>query len=265
MALIRIVIHGAMGRVGRQMVSGLAPSPEVEIVGVVDKGVTQEYLPEPGASKLIPLSSDLENIVEKTHPQVVVDFTTREATMFAVDVAVNHGVNLVIGTTGLSSDDLVQIDKVSIANNVGTIVAPNFATGAVLMIHMARLAARFFDYAEIVEMHHEKKADAPSGTAISTAKAMAESKGSPFDYSKPERETIAGSRGSEVDGIAIHSVRMPGLFAHQEVILGSMGQRLTIRHDTVGRECYIPGVLLAIKKVVGTKGLTYGLEALLDL
>ena len=265
MATIRIVIHGARGRVGHQILTGLSQNSEVEVVGAVARGVTQEYLPEPSASRMIPLSSSLENIINRTDPQVVVDFTAREATMSAVRVTVSHGVNLVIGTTGLSSDDLSEVDELSRSNNVGAIVAPNFATGAVLMIHMAKLAAKFFDYAEIIEMHHEKKTDAPSGTAISTSKAMAESRGKPFIHPTPDRETIIGSRGSEIDGIAIHSVRMAGLLAHQEVILGGTGQRLTIRHDTVGRECYVPGVLLAIKKAVGTKGLIYGLEALLDL
>lgn len=265
MEAIRVVVHGVMGRMGRQIFTTLSHDPQVEVVGTVDRAVTQEYLPEPGVSRLIPLSSSLEDVVNRTHPQVVVDFTIREAAMFAARVAASRGVNLVIGTTGLSTDDITEIDELSRANNVGAIVAPNFATGAALMMHMAKLAAKFFDYAEVIEMHHEKKADAPSGTAISTAKAMVQSRGKSFVHPTPEKESVSGSRGSEIDGVAIHSIRMPGLLAHQEVILGGPGQTLTIRHDTISRECYIPGVLLATKKVVGTKGLTYGLEALLDL
>jgi 4-hydroxy-tetrahydrodipicolinate reductase len=142
-------------------------------------------------------------------------------------------------------------------------VAPNFALGAVLMMHLSRLAAKYFDYAEIIELHHHLKADAPSGTALSTARMMAEARGKPFDV--PEQKQAASSRGAQVEGVAIHSVRLPGLLAHQEVILGGPGQTLRIRHDTISRECFVPGVIIAIKKVIGHKGLIYGLDALLGL
>ena len=142
-------------------------------------------------------------------------------------------------------------------------VAPNFALGAVLMIHLAKVAAKYLDYAEIIELHHHRKADSPSGTALSTAKAMAQARGKPF-YS-PESEKPSASRGEQVEGITIHSVRLPGLLAHQEVILGGAGQTLSIRHDTINRECYMPGVILAIKQVVKRQGLVYGLDTLLGL
>jgi 4-hydroxy-tetrahydrodipicolinate reductase len=148
---------------------------------------------------------------------------------------------------------------------VGVIAAPNFALGAVLMMSMAKLAAKYFDYVEITELHHEQKIDAPSGTAVTTAKMMVEARGKPFLHPVPKKEVVSNSRGGEIDGVAIHSVRMPGLFAHQEVLFGGLGQTLTIRHDTGGRECYIPGILLAIKKVVKTQGLIYGLDKLLSL
>ena len=185
--------------------------------------------------------------------------------MSAARTAARNGVSIVIGTTGLSANDLTQIDEVSRANGVGAVVAPNFALGAALMIHSAKVAARFFDHADIIEMHHEQKADAPSGTALSTARAMVDSRGKPFISTPTQKENLAGTRGGQFEGIDLHSIRLPGFLAHQEVILGGPGQTLTIRHDTTGRDCYIPGVLLAIKEVVKLKGLVYGLGALLGL
>jgi 4-hydroxy-tetrahydrodipicolinate reductase len=173
--------------------------------------------------------------------------------------------HLVIGTTGLSEKQLDEIDRVARANGVGAIVAPNFALGAVLMVHLARIAARFFDYAEIIELHHEQKVDSPSGTALSTAKAIAEARGRPFLHPKVQKETLAGCRGGESGGIAVHSVRLPGLLAHQEVLFGAAGQTLTIRHDTINRECFVPGVILAIKRVSEHTGLVLGLDQLLGL
>jgi 4-hydroxy-tetrahydrodipicolinate reductase len=170
---------------------------------------------------------------------------------------------LVIGTTGLAADEIKEIEQLSLDHQVGAVVAPNFALGAVLMMHLSRLAAKYFDYAEIIELHHHLKADAPSGTALSTARMMAEARGKPFDV--PEQKQAASSRGAQVEGVAIHSVRLPGLLAHQEVILGGPGQTLRIRHDTISRECFVPGVIIAIKKVIGHKGLIYGLDALLGL
>jgi 4-hydroxy-tetrahydrodipicolinate reductase len=193
----------------------------------------------------------------------MVDFSIARATMPAVRTATDRGVNLVIGTTGLTADDIAEIERLSREHRVGAVVAPNFALGAVLMTHLAKIAARYFDYAEIIELHHHLKADAPSGTALSTARAMAEAKGKPFQL--PKQKKSLDSRGEQVEGISIHSVRLPGLMAHQEVILGTAGQTLRIRHDTINRECYMPGVMLAIKEVVKRKGLTYGLDALLGL
>jgi len=183
--------------------------------------------------------------------------------MPAVRIAAKRGVNLVIGTTGLTADNIAEIDRLSQAHQMGAVVAPNFALGAVVMTYLAKVAAKYFDYAEIIELHHHLKADAPSGTALSTAKAMTEAKGKPF--SVPEQRKASNSRGEQVEGITIHSVRLPGLMAHQEVILGGPGQTLSIRHDTINRECYMPGIMLAIKEVVKRKGLIYGLDTLLGL
>ncbi len=262
---IKVVVHGAQGRMGREVLATLCRHSGVKPVGAVEKIVAQDRLPLPDGSGSIPFSSDLESILVACRPDVLVDFSHADATMPAVRTCVKHGVNLVIGTTGLSSADLEEIDRLSRQNGVGAVVAPNFALGAVILIHLAKIAARFLDYAEIIEMHHEGKADAPSGTALATARAMLEARGRPFERAVVKKETLAGTRGGEVEGVAIHSMRMPGLLAHQEVIFGAEGQTLTIRHDTIGRECYMPGVITAIKEVGKRKGLVYGLDKLLGL
>jgi 4-hydroxy-tetrahydrodipicolinate reductase len=262
---IEVVVHGALGRMGREVVTALCKDPQLKPVGAVDSKAEGTSLGLPDRAESIPLSSNLESLLAQTNPQVLVDFSVAEAAMDAVRLAAKQRVNLVIGATGLSADDLSEIDRLARANEIGAIVAPNFALGAVIMVHMAKVAARYFDYAEIIEMHHEQKLDAPSGTALSTARAMAEARGKPFLHSEAQKESLKGTRGGELQGVSIHSVRLPGLMAHQEIIFGTSGQTLTIRHDTINRECYMPGVVLAIKQVIELKGLTYGLDNLLGL
>ncbi len=261
---IRVVVHGASGQMGREVISALCREPEIEVVGAVEREVSEEfYLPLPDGCAAIPFASDLEYILDRCQPGVMVDFSLAQVTMPAVRLAAKHGVNLVIGTTGLTADDISEIEQLTRVHRVGAVVAPNFALGAVLMIHLAKIAARYFDYTEIIELHHHLKADAPSGTALATARAMVAARGKPFSY--PEQSKTCASRGESVDGVAIHSVRLPGLLGHQEVLLGGPGQTLSIRHDTISRECYMPGVIIAIKEVVKRQGLVYGLDALLDL
>ena len=261
---IRVVVNGALGRMGREVVNALCHEPETQVVGAVELQVPEEHLSLPDGSGTVPLSSDLAHILTTCQPDVLVDFTTAQAVMPAVRIATKQGVNLVIGTTGLTADELSEIDQLSKAHQVGAVVAPNFALGAVLMIHLAKVAAKYLDYAEIIELHHHQKADAPSGTALSTARAMAQAKGKPF-YRPPQQGKTSASRGEQVEGITIHSVRLPGLLAHQEVHLGAPGQTLSIRHDTISRECYMPGIILAIKEVAKRQGLVYGLDTLLGL
>jgi 4-hydroxy-tetrahydrodipicolinate reductase len=195
----------------------------------------------------------------------MVDFTVHRESMPAIRTAAGNGANLVIGTTGFSPDDIKEIETLCNEGKVGAIVAPNFSLGAVLMIHMAKLASRYFDYAEVIEKHHEGKADAPSGTAMATAQAMVTQRGKPFNYPPLKKENLPGTRGGQIDGVGIHSLRLPGFLAHQEVVLGAAGQTLTISHDTISRESFMPGVVMAIKHVVNIKGLIYGLEGLLNL
>jgi 4-hydroxy-tetrahydrodipicolinate reductase len=260
---IKIVIHGACGKVGQVLLETIRPESGVQVVGAVDiKPFAASFNLPDGTS--IPFSADLEQTILTTHPAVLVDFTLAPATLPAVRIAVKHKVHLVIGTTGLTAHNLAEIDSLARANEVGAVVASNFALGAVLMMKFARMAAKYMDYAEIIELHHPAKLDAPSGTALNTARAMAEFRGRPFSQSADSGKNFR-SRGENVSGIPIHSVRLAGLMAHQEVILGGLGQTLTIRHDTINRECYIPGVLLAVNEVVKLRGLVQGLESLLDL
>ena len=263
MKLMRVVVHGASGRMGQEVVNTLCHEPNMQIVGAADIKAAEDYLPLPNGSGSIPFSSNLDYILNTCQPDVLVDFTTAQATMPAVRLTTEKGVNLVIGTTGLSTDDINEIDRLAEAHQVGVVIAPNFALGAVLMIHLAKVAAKYFDFADIIELHHHLKTDSPSGTSLATARAMAQAKGKPF--SSPQQGKTSNSRGEQVEGITIHSVRLPGLLAHQEVILGGPGQTLSIRHDTISRECYMSGVMLAIREVVKHKGLMYGLDTLLSL
>ena len=261
---IKVVVQGASGRMGQEVVKAVCQEPGMQVVGAVELDVAKDYLALPDGSGKVPFSSDLGYILGSCRPDVMVDFTVARAALPAVRTAAGQKVNLVIGTTGLSIEELGEIDRLSVTNKIGIVVAPNFAIGAVLMIHLAKAAAKFLDYAEIIELHHDRKADAPSGTALSTARAMAAARGKPFLQPALQGEA-AGSRGQQLEGITIHSVRLPGLLAHQEVLFGGLGQTLTIRHDTISRECFMPGVILAIKEVVERKGLVYGLDTLLDL
>ena len=264
MGPIKVVVQGASGKMGQEVVKAVCHEPGVQLVGAVEQQVTEDYLALPDGSGTVPFSANLEQMLSDCRPDVLVDFTIAKAVMPTARTTAKQGVNLVIGTTGLTDDELAEIDRLSLANKIGTIVAPNFALGAVLMIHLAKLAAKYMDYAEIIELHHDKKVDAPSGTALSTARAMAEAKGKPFLQPAGKGEPLA-SRGQQVEGVTIHSVRLPGLLAHQEVLFGGAGQTLNIRHDTISRECFMPGVILAIKEVVNRKGLVYGLDTLLGL
>ncbi len=269
MELIRVVMHGASGKMGQGITRAILREPKLKIVGAVEKKVTQRYLPltEPltGTSELVPFSSDLDSLLKSCSPNVLVDFTTAEASMAAARIAIRQKVSMVIGTTGISSENLREIEHLCQDNKVGAIVAPNFSLGAVLLMQLSKVAAKFFDYAEIIEMHHDKKIDAPSGTAVATARAMLEAHGKPFTYPKTEEEIVSSARGGQIDGIAIHSLRSPGFMAGQEVIFGSPGQTLSLRHESISRESYMSGIILAIKEVVKRKGLVYGLDALLNL
>ena len=265
MNTIRIVVNGALGKMGKTLTGAFCSDPETQVVGAIELKASENSLSLPDNSGTVPFSSDVESIINTCKPDVVVDFSNAKATMPLVRTVLPHKVNMVIGTTGLSADDRGKIGQLAVANKTGVVMAPNFALGAVLMIHLSKIAGKYLDYAEIIKLHHDQKVDAPSGTARSTALEMAAAKNEPFKRPPPEKEETPPSRGEQYGGISVHSVRLPGLIAHQEVILGTSGQTLTIRHDTINRDCYIPGVMLAVKKVIKQQGLIYGLDTLLDL
>jgi 4-hydroxy-tetrahydrodipicolinate reductase len=260
---INVAVHGALGKVGREVVIAVCGDTGMKLVGAIDAKATADFLPMPDGSGQVPFSSNIDVILDNCKPGVIVDFSLARAVPGMVEAAAKRGIHVVSGTTGLTVEERDKLAKLAEQSKIGIVMAPNFAMGAVLMMHLAKIAARYMDYAEIIELHHNLKADAPSGTALQTARAMAESRGKPF--SRAEGAKDARSRGEEVEGISVHAVRLPGLMAHQEVILGASGQTLSIRHDTINRECYMPGVLLAVREVVKRRGMTYGLDALLNL
>ena len=209
----------------------------------------------------VKLSGDLKDSLIKSQPDVMVDFTMPEIVIVNAQIALKSGVRVVIGTTGMTKDDISELSKIAKQNGNGAIVAPNFALGAILMMRFAKEASKYFSNAEIIEYHHDKKLDAPSGTAVKSAELMAESRRIFGRDTVVGKETIKGARGATGEAnIHIHSVRLPGLIAHQEIILASQGQTLTIRHDSYDRTSFMPGVLMAIKKVMDLDHLVYGLE-----
>lgn len=262
---LRVLVSGAGGRMGREVVRALHNASDMELAGAVDPeyvGQDAGVLAGLGELKVL-VEGDLNQGLQRIRPDAVVDFTMPRSAMANARVVLGAGVNLVIGTTGLSSEDLQELDTRARTRGVGVIHAPNFALGAVLMMRFAREAARFFPGVEIIELHHHQKRDAPSGTAIKTAEMIQETWAAGNETGMDNEIRIEGARGGDFGGIRIHSVRLPGLVAHQEVILGGSGQTLTIRHDSMSRESFMPGVLLALQRVGNIKGLVYGLEHLL--
>jgi 4-hydroxy-tetrahydrodipicolinate reductase len=262
---ITVVVHGALGKVGRELTTAISKDTDLDLIGSIDIKAKQNYLEPADIAVKVPLYTGLSELLKTGCPEVLVDFSISEAAMEVVRLASKHGIDLVIGTTGFTEDEFREMEQLAVDNNVGIVVAPNFALGAIVLMHLARIASRYFDYAEIIELHHEQKADAPSGTALATAQGMLQSRKKPFIYPATRKENLSGSRGGQIDGIAIHSTRMPGFVASQEVLFGGQGQRLSIRHDAINRECYAPGVLLAVKEISRHKGHMADLTDLLHL
>ena len=241
--MIRVAVLGARGRVGSEVVRAVEAAEDLELAGAFDAG---DPLDLAGAD-------------------VAVDFTRPDAVMDNLRACVDAGVHAVVGTTGFDEARLAELRSWLDGTGLGVLVAPNFGIAAVLMMQFAAQAARFFESVEIVELHHPGKADAPSGTARRTAERVAEARRGMA--SMPDATTVAldGARGADVDGVRVHAVRLAGLVAHQEVLLGGAGESLTLRHDSYTRESFMPGVLLGVRSIAGRPGLTVGLEHLLDL
>jgi 4-hydroxy-tetrahydrodipicolinate reductase len=264
MSDIRVLVCGT-GRMGTEVLAGVCRTPGIVPVGVLERFAKEPSVTLPDGSGAVPLGAEPEALFEQTRPDVVVDFTFHEWTARVAPAAVAAGVRPVIGTTGLSQALVAGLERLCAERGVGAFIAPNFAVGAVLMMHFARIAARHFDVAEIIELHHDKKVDAPSGTALTTAKEMVAARGRPFEHPETDTFTIPGTRGGVEGGVTLHSVRLPGLVAHQEVLFGGLGQTLTIRHDSTSRESFIPGVLLAVHEVMQRRELVVGLDKLMGL
>jgi 4-hydroxy-tetrahydrodipicolinate reductase len=260
---ISVVVSGT-GFMGREVLAALSREEDLEPVGVVDKFASEGTIPLANGGT-VPLSNNPADLIARTKPRVVIDFTNAQWTPEVAKAALDNGASMVIGTTGLSPSFIEEFAAGCKETQLGAFIAPNFAIGAVVMIHLAKVASRFFDYAEITEMHQEKKLDAPSGTALLAAREMAAGHGKPFEHTMPEKDTLAGARGSVYEGIAIHSQRMPGFVAHHEITFGGLGQSLRIRHDSNGRDSFIPGVLMATREVVNCNELVVGLDKLIGL
>lgn len=260
--MIRVGVVGAMGKMGQEVVKAVCDDDKLELVTAVDiNQIDTEVCPP----KEVRIMGDLKSAILIHKPNVMVDFTQPKYVFENAKICLENGVRPVIGTTGLSDEQIEELNALSQAKELGCLIAPNFSTGAILMMMFAKQAARYFDNAEIIELHHNQKKDAPSGTAIKTALMMSEEGKMSFETGNcPETETIQGARGGKsYSDIHIHSVRMPGYIASQEVILGASGQILTIRHDSMDRQCYMAGVKLAIKYIAEHNEFIYGLEKIM--
>jgi 4-hydroxy-tetrahydrodipicolinate reductase len=252
--VIRVGVLGAAGKMGREVRRAVASADDLELVAAIDPDHGGEAAEGVQIASTIDALADADVAVDFTHPSVV---------MANIRWCLEHGVHAVVGTTGLTTENLDEVRSLADSSDPNCVVAPNFALGAVLLLRFAAEAARFFDAAEVIELHHDGKADAPSGTAVATARAIGAARAG--EWSAPDAIGVDPSaRGALVDGVRVHAVRLPGLVAHQEVLFGGPGQVLTLRHDALDRAAFMPGVLLAVRSVADRPGLTVGLDALLD-
>ncbi|MGW2047941.1 4-hydroxy-tetrahydrodipicolinate reductase [Streptomyces sp. NPDC001858] len=249
MSKLRVAVLGARGRIGSEAVRAVEAAEDMELVAALSRGDKLETLAETGA-------------------QVAVELTTPDSVMANLEYCVGHGIHAVVGTTGWTDERLAQLNGwLSASPETGVLIAPNFSIGAVLNMKFAQIAAPYFESVEVVELHHPNKVDAPSGTATRTAQLIADARRAAGTAPAPDATatSLDGSRGKDVDGIPVHSVRLRGLLAHQEVLLGGEGETLTIRHDSLHHSSFMPGILLGVRRVVTTPGVTFGLENFLEL
>jgi 4-hydroxy-tetrahydrodipicolinate reductase len=262
--VIRVLVAGAAGKMGREVVRAVGAAEGMEVVAAVDPGASGVCVDSGITGITIECQSDLTMVLEQFRPGVMVDFTHPSVVEGNVRTALSAGVDCVVGTTGLSDETLSGLAE-SAAPGTTLFFAPNFAIGAVLMMDFAARAAKYLPHAEVIELHHDQKADAPSGTALRTARIISAARARV--PAVPGRETelpgLEGARGAAVDGVHVHSIRLPGLVAHQEVLFGGQGQTLSIRHDSIDRSSFMPGVMLAIREVGARQGLIVGLEQLM--
>ncbi|MFJ5833055.1 4-hydroxy-tetrahydrodipicolinate reductase [Streptomyces sp. NPDC093089] len=249
MSKLRVAVLGAKGRIGSEAVKAVEAAEDMELVAALGREDDLATLTEVGA-------------------QVVVELTTPASVMENLEYCVGHGIHAVVGTTGWTEERLAQLNGwLAASPGTGVLIAPNFSIGAVLTMKFAQIAAPYFESVEVVELHHPNKVDAPSGTATRTAQLIAEARSKAGCAPQPDATTtaLAGARGADVDGVPVHAVRLRGLLAHQEVLLGGEGETLTVRHDSLHHSSFMPGILLGARRVTTAPGLTFGLEHFLDL
>ncbi|MBM7569845.1 4-hydroxy-tetrahydrodipicolinate reductase [Aquibacillus albus] len=263
---IKVVVAGPRGKMGSEALRMIEKEEELELVACIDRNYdgfkVQDIEGLPPFEALV--YSDINECFQSIDADVLVDLTTPEVGYQHTKTAIQYGIRPVVGTTGFTKEQLDELSDLAEEKGIGAVIAPNFAIGAVLMMQFAKWAAKYFPDVEIVERHHDQKLDAPSGTAVKTAQLIQEVRTSKEQGHPDEKETLTGARGAELDGMRIHSMRLPGLVAHQEVVFGSTGENLTIKHDSFHRSSFMTGVKLAIDKVVTLDLLVYGLENLME-
>lgn len=266
MADVKIVIAGPRGKMGREAVNMVLNTEGFKLKAVIDRKNDGfllndvEGFPNSEAS----VFADIEECFQNVDADVLIDLTTPEVGMLHTRTALTYGVRPVVGTTGFTKEQLKELEALCNEKGIGCIIAPNFAVGAVLMMKFSQMAARYFKDIEIIELHHDQKLDAPSGTAVKTAEMISDIRDEKHQGHPAEKETIPGARGADVEGMKIHSVRLPGLIAHQQVLFGADGQTLTIRHDSYNRASFMSGVKLAVDTVMKIDTLVYGLENIIE-
>ena len=264
---IKVAIAGARGRMGSTAIEAIEAAEDAEVVAALDYKYDGLHLHNGiiNEEKLgIPIFTSLSQLCEEHQPAVLLDVTDPDAVFNNVKEALSLGIHPVVGTSGLTKQELDSIIEMVESTHIGGIIAPNFSIGAVLMMKFAAQAARYLGDVEIIEMHHDRKLDAPSGTAVKTVEMIKENRPSHIQGHPEEQVHLEGARGADVEGMKIHSVRLPGLLAHQQVLLGGEGELLTIRHDSFDRKSFMPGIMMAIRKVIGRNDLVYGLENIID-
>ncbi|HSA06440.1 MAG TPA: 4-hydroxy-tetrahydrodipicolinate reductase [Candidatus Gastranaerophilales bacterium] len=263
---IKVGVSGACGKMGQAVIKAVQAEADMELVAAIDIAYCGKDIGEITNNTTcgVIIENSLEKALQEKQIDVMVDFTNPDLVYKNTKLILENNCRPVIGTTGLVPEEIKELENLSVQKNLGCLIAPNFAVGAVLMMMFSQKASKYFSNAEIIELHHNKKKDAPSGTAIKTAELMTQERKAFGQDNCVEVETLKGSRGgiSEAN-IHIHSVRLPGFVAHQEVIFGAPGQALTVRHDSFDRISFMPGVILSIRQVMANKGFIYGLESIL--
>lgn len=256
---IKIVVAGPRGKMGTEAIQMIQETEDFKLVGCLDRKVDEDLQ----KALNVPFYTNVDNCFTNIDADVLVDLTTPEFGYQHTDSAIRHGIRPVVGTSGFTNEQIDELSNLANQKGLGAIIAPNFAVGAVLLMQFAQTAAKYFPDVEIIEKHHDQKLDAPSGTAIKTADMITNVREKKTQGHPEEFETLAGARGGDVEGIKVHSVRLPGLVAHEEVIFGGKGQILTLKHDSMNRQSFMDGIDLCVRKVIEMNQLVYGLENIL--